>query len=497
MMYRFSGEYLQQWLKKKRRKPLILRGARQVGKSTIVRMFAQQNRFELCEINLEQHMYLNDIFKTLDIEYILQELEAVLGTDIRKPGALLFLDEIQATPYALQSLRYFYEQRPSILVIAAGSLLEFTLADHHFSMPVGRIEYYYLGPMTFKEFLNAVEPGLGKYITGYEIGKTMPVSAHEKLKKRQRQYFFTGGMPEAVLAFKETGSFTEVSEVHRSIAETYQDDFSKYAKQKELALLQKVFRYLPMTLGKKIKYSNISSEHKAKKIKTAIDLLEKARICHRIYHTHCSGLPLYADINERAYKIVFMDIGIVNHICGNDWIYINSFMEKELVNEGALAEQFIGQHLIAVKNQAPQLCYWLREGKSANAEVDYVISQGNLILPVEVKNGKSGSLKSLHQFVLQKKTDIAVRFDMNMPGIQEVEHTAATKLGNDTASFELLSLPLYMVEELPRLIDQIRIGLSKSAITNYPESGTNQTQSHVGTGRVGGNAGFESGWSGC
>jgi len=457
MMYRFSEAYLQQWFTRKRRKPLILRGARQVGKSTLARQFAKLNRLDLCEINLERHMYLNDIFKTSDIEYILHELEAIIGVDIRKSDSLLFLDEIQATPYALQSLRYFYEDRPEILVMAAGSLLEFTLSDHHFSMPVGRIEYYYLGPMTFKEFLYALEPALGKYISKFIIGKNLPVSAHEKLKKRQREYFFTGGMPEAVLAFKETGSFTEVAEIHRSIVETYQDDFSKYAKQKELALMQKVFRYLPMTLGKKIKYSNISAEHRAKEIKDVIDLLAKARICHRVHHSHCSGLPLYADIKERTYKLVFMDIGIVNHICGNDWIYINSFMENELVNEGALAEQFIGQHLIAVKNQAPQLCYWVREGKSANAEVDYVISQGNLILPVEVKSGKSGSLKSLHQFVLQKKADIAVRFDMNMPGLQSVEHMATSSQGNKTAEFRLLSLPLYMVEELPRLIDQIRM----------------------------------------
>ena len=457
MMYRFAEGYLQQWLFKTRRKPLILRGARQVGKSTLVRQFANQNKLNLCEINLERHMYLNDIFKTLNIEHILQELEVIISADIRKPGSLLFLDEIQAVPYALQCLRYFYEDKPEILVIAAGSLLEFTLSDHNFSMPVGRIEYYYLGPMTFKEFLYAVEPDLEKYISEYTLEKNFLVSAHEKLKKRQQEYFFIGGMPEAVLAYKETSSFIEVSEIHRSIIDTYQDDFSKYAKHKELALMQKVFRYLPITLGKKIKYSNISAEHRAKEIKTAIDLLAKARICHKVHHSHCSGIPLFADISEKIYKLVFMDIGMVNHICGNDWLYISSFMKNELINKGALAEQFIGQHLIAVKNQAPQLCYWIREGKSANAEVDYVVSQGNLILPIEVKAGKSGSLKSLHQFVVQKKTGLAVRFDLNMPGLQKVKHVAASKHGNKTAVFQLLSLPLYMVEELSRLIDQIRI----------------------------------------
>ncbi len=457
MMHRLSEAYLEKWLSRKRRKPLILRGARQVGKSTLVRRFAEQNGLALREINLERHLYLDDLFKTLDMESILQEIEAVIGADIRGPDALLFLDEIQATPHALQALRYFYEERPEIRVIAAGSLLEFALSDHHFSMPVGRIEYLHLGPMTFKEFLHAVEPSLEPQITGYSIGKRFSKAAHEKLKKRQREYFFVGGMPEAVLVFKETGSLTEVSEVHRSISETYQDDFSKYAAHKELALMQKVFRYLPLTLGKKIKYSNISAEHRSKEIKDVIDLLAKARICHRVYHSHCSGVPLHADISEKVYKLIFMDIGIANHICGNDWLYISSFLEHELVNEGAIAEQFIGQHLAAVPNQAPRVCYWVREEKSANAEVDYVTSQGNLILPIEVKAGKSGSLKSLHQFVLRKNTDIAVRFDLNRPGLQNVEHAAARRGGISTAEFRLLSLPLYMVEELPRLIDQIRM----------------------------------------
>ena len=148
-----------------------------------------------------------------------------------------------------------------------------------------------------------------------------------------------------------------------------------------------------------------------------------------------------------------MDIGIVNHICGNDWATIQSFMESELINEGGLAEQFIGQHLLTLNNEAPILCYWLREKKSANAEVDYVISRGNKVLPVEVKSGKSGSLKSLQQFVLKKNNNTAIRFDLNLPTIQDVSHITATSDGNKSVNYKLLSLPLYMVEELPRFID--------------------------------------------
>lgn len=453
MMKRIAEGYLENWVAKKRRKPLILRGVRQCGKSTLVRMFASKNRLRLNEINLEQHLYLDDIFKTLDIKNIIRELDAVIGSNIQFPDSILFLDEIQATPHALQALRYFFEDKPEIPVIAAGSLLEFTLSDHSFSMPVGRVEYYHIGPMTFKEFLHEIEPSLLKHITQFDFSNKIPETAHTRLLKKQREYFFTGGMPEAILVYKENGSITEVIDVQRSIVETYLDDFSKYGRKIDLPLMQRVFRYIPRSLGKKAKYSNIAKEKKSREIKKIIDLLVNARICHKVYHSHSNGVPLLAEINDNIYKLIFMDIGIVNYICGNDWGTIQSFIESELINEGGLAEQFIGQHLLSLKNEAPVLCYWLREKKSANAEVDYVISQGNKVLPVEVKSGKSGSLKSLQQFVLKKHTTAAIRFDLNLPTIQEVSHIAATSNGNKRVNYKLLSLPLYMVEELPRLID--------------------------------------------
>ena len=264
MMKRFSEASLKKWLYGHRRKPIILRGARQVGKSTLVRQFAKANGLHLHEINLERHLELDNIFKTLDMDIIIRELEALVGANLQKPEIILFLDEIQATPYALQALRYFYEERPDLPVIAAGSLLEFTLLDHNFSMPVGRIEYYHLGPMTFREFLLALDPNLEKYITSFSLDKDIPDMAHKQLLKRQREYIFTGGMPEAVLTYKETQSITDVSEVHRSIVETYQDDFSKYAKHRELVLMQQIFRQIPRNVGKKVKYSNMSREHRSK-----------------------------------------------------------------------------------------------------------------------------------------------------------------------------------------------------------------------------------------
>jgi len=460
MLYRFAEIDLDVWLNKSNRKPLVLRGARQVGKSTLVREFARKRKKNLIEINLERHLFLDDIFKTLDINAALREIEVLSGIPISSPDTILFLDEIQSTPHALQLLRYFFEEKKELPVIAAGSLLEFTLADHSFSMPVGRIEYMHLGPMTFNEFIMAVEPSLTRYIENFSMTSPLPVAAHEKLKKKQRDYVLIGGMPEAVQMWCETGSVRDVTDIHRSITETYQDDFSKYAQKHQLALMQRIFRTIPRIVGKKVKYSNISREHPSKNIKDVLELLSKAKICHKIYHSHCSGLPLNADIKETVYKLLFMDIGMMNHICGNDWTFLQSFPDHELVNEGAIAEQFIGQHLLSAQSPSPSLNYWVRQAKTSNAEVDYVISQGPLIIPVEVKSGKSGSLKSLQQFVTQKNISLAVRFDLNPPGIQDISHQISTAKGIESASYKLLSLPLYLIEALPKVLDEIRSSLS-------------------------------------
>lgn len=456
MFSRNAIKYLDRWLTKKRRKPLILRGARQVGKSTLVRMFAKSANLTLREINLERHLFLDDIFKTLDMDIIIRELEALVRNPINVPGSLLFLDEIQATPHALQALRYFYEEYPDLPVIAAGSLLEFTLADHSFSMPVGRVEYYHLYPLSFREFLVVIEPTLLPYLDTLSTSPdAMPLAAHQHLLKRLRDYFFVGGLPEAVLSFHEEQSLLEASAVHRSIISTYQDDFSKYAKQNDLLLIQKIFNYIPKVLGQKIKYTKIARDNRSAQVKKGISLLSKARICHQIKHSHCSGVPLAAESSDTVYKLIFMDIGLANHICGCDWRTMAAFDDRQLVNEGGIAEQFIGQHLIDISKglEQPSLHYWLREKKSANAEVDYVIAAGGRILPVEVKAGTSGSLKSLQQFAFSKNTKLAIRFDLNPASLQQVEHTIRTATGNQQVHFSLLSLPLYGVQELERIIE--------------------------------------------
>ncbi len=455
MIEREAENFLTSWLARKQRKPMVLRGARQVGKSTLVRRFAREKGLILNEINLERHLLLDELFKTTEIPNICRELEAITGNDIRAEGSLLFLDEIQATPHALMALRYFHEELPELPVIAAGSLLEFTLAEHSFSMPVGRIVYYHLYPLSFTEFVNALEPSSARYLSELTPATPPPAVAHRRLSQLQRQFFFVGGMPEAVADYREHGSLASVAEIQRSIIGTYQDDFAKYARRDDLLLLQKVLAFVPGALGRKVKFSAIDREQRAAKVKKAVELLVKARVCHRVCHSHGTGVPLAAEASESIYKLLFLDIGLANHLLGLDWTAISGMDDRQLVNEGGLAEQFIGQHLVNISRglEPPRLHYWLREGKSANAEVDYVISRGRRIVPVEVKAGKSGSLKSLQHFIHRRKLKLAVRFDLNQPSCQEVAHTITTGTGNEEVRFTLLSLPLYAVDELPRIID--------------------------------------------
>jgi len=452
-MTRFAEETLSTWYRLKSRKPLVIRGARQVGKSTLVRRFAEKQNLILHEINLERYPELIKIFDRMDTADMLRELEYISGKGkISVDTGLLFLDEIQAAPQAIKALRYFYEDLPELPVIAAGSLLEFTLSDHSYSMPVGRIEYLFIGPMTFEEFLTAkAETQLLQLIRSYDFESSFPVTAHQRLLKYQREYLMTGGMPEAVFRYVESGDFEEVLNVHASIVQTYRDDFAKYARSAELNRLHRVFDYVPSAAGEKIKYCNIDENEQSRELRKAIDLLEKAGVISCVHHSKISGLPIKAGMNSKVFKLFFLDIGLMNYICGIRSISFEQMEKREFINEGKMAEQFIQQHLLRIGRQVekPQLFYWLRDGRSANAEVDFVIQLGGQIIPLEIKAGKSGSMRSLIRFMAEKGLAAAVRFDLNPPSRMDVAHKTN---GSDDSEveFKLISLPLYMVEQLPR-----------------------------------------------
>lgn len=457
-MKRLAEEYLKIWYKTTPRKPYVIRGARQVGKSTLISQFAQNNNLTLNEINLERHMELTPVFQSMNMSNIVKDLEGLVGRNIFAPNSLLFLDEIQAIPAAIQALRYFLEDYPDLPVVAAGSLLEFALSKGSFSMPVGRIKYLYLGPMTFKEYLHESDTFLLSYILNFNFKDEIPQTVHMKLIEKLKEYLYIGGMPEAIRTYIQKNNFNQALEVQNSIIETYQDDFNKYASGKRLLRLRHIFNYVPRALGRKVKYSQISKEEKSREIKEAIDLLIRAEIIKPVYHSHCNGLPLYADLEPSTYKLLFLDTGLANRVCGLDWLALSVKDNTKLINDGAIAEQFIGQHLFYLNEgkEKPRLCYWLREKRKGNAEVDYVISRGDIIVPIEVKAGKSGSLKSILQFVLNKKSKVVIRFDLNPPSIQKVHHRLQQKDKTCEVEFTLLSLPLYMVEETNRLLDIYR-----------------------------------------
>jgi uncharacterized protein len=269
---------------------------------------------------------------------------------------------------------------------------------------------------------------------------------HARLLELLRLYYFIGGMPEAVKRYAETRTLSVVSEVHESLIQTYRDDFPKYIGNRNLGRIQRVFDYAARSVGSKVKYSQYSSDDKSATIKADIELLCAARVVSKVRHCHCNGLPLQAELDEKNYKLLFLDTGLMNALCGLGWRQIGNLQSAQLVNEGSVAEQFVGQHLQG------DLTYWLREGRANNAELDYVVAMDGRIVPIEVKAGASGHLKSLMQFVAEKQGDFAVRFDASPPSQQTVEATIRKDHGIEAVRFRLQSLPLYLVEALPRVV---------------------------------------------
>ena len=455
-MKREQLQFLHDWLNGNNRKPLIIRGARQVGKSTLVELFAKNNKETLINVNLERHPELAQIFSSKNPTEIIQQLEFLPNMKNINNESLLFLDEIQAVPEAIPALRYFYEDDPELPVICAGSLLEFVLSDHSFSMPVGRIQYLHMGPMTFTEFLNAIgEEKLASFIMQYTPDQKIGEVVHNRLSSLLRSYYYIGGMPEAVAVFADTQSYKNVSKVHNSIIETYQEDFSKYAGSRNLYRMRNVFNFVARNVGKKIKYSNISPQDQSGTLKKDIELLSMARIIGKVTHSHCTGLPLQADMEEKVYKTLFLDIGLMNAVCGLNWHIVSQMDDVKLINEGAIAEQFIGQHLQHLLADTPNrdLTYWLREGRSSNAELDFVMGIAGNIIPIEVKSGATGKLKSLHQFMGQKKAPFGIRFDLSLPSIHPVNTTITINKKPKDVSYPLISLPLYLIERLEIIVE--------------------------------------------
>ena len=454
-MYRDLLEYLKHWKNKKHRKPLILRGARQVGKTYLVRDFAKREFGDILEVNFERDIELCSLFGKNDIPTIIASLEIIFNKKIDPNQLLLFFDEIQVCPEAIAKLRYFYEQKPDLKVIAAGSLLDFTLRDFQYSMPVGRVEFAYLYPMNFYEFLRAIEQdNLVNFLLNYELDTPIPEPLHNKILRFLSLYYLIGGMPEAVSVYKATGSLKEVENVHESILTSLQYDFAKYGTRKQQQILIKLLRYLPKALGRKFKYVSVDKNLRSDEIRKALFMMEQARIVHLLYHSSATHPPLSYAVNSKIFKPVFLDIGLANHLLHLRLATPDILLE----NRGALAEQFIAQQLLTTPPYFDErkLFYWQREKRNAEAELDILTEIDNDILPIEIKSGKEGRLKSLQIYMLEKNKKFAVRFYAGLPSVQEVSTNVKVTGNLKHVDFTLLNLPLYLAQNLENLVVQLK-----------------------------------------
>jgi len=403
-MKRTIEQKLADWKTSRFRKPLIIRGARQVGKTYSVTRFGQTRFDHFLSIDFERDRTIHRIFdQDLSADRLIMELEVLLNTRIVPGTTLLFFDEIQACPRAVLSLRYFYEERPDLHIIAAGSMLEFTLGD--VSFPVGRVSFEWMRPMTFHEFLNALDLHLLAQRLPHVFAENhVPVSqaVHIKLCEQLKYYLLTGGMPEAVDRYRQTGSLVQSTAVHEEIFQSYLQSLVKYNQRADVDSLDHLMRSVPRHVGSQIKYTRLVPDQRIEKTKSSLHILEKALIIQTVAAASAAGLPLNAHVSARKMKPLFLDVGLMQYVCGMDPAAILADKDLSMIYQGALAEQFVGQELLAAGgSENGKLFYWARDKKNSNAEVDYLkIHQGE-VFPIEVKSGPAGRLKSLHLFLAE------------------------------------------------------------------------------------------------
>lgn len=451
-MKRDRSSFLTRWLHSKSRKPLVIRGARQTGKTWIVRDLATSEERNLVELNFEKRPDYASLFESNEPQEMLIHIGATIGKKLDPSKVILFLDEIQAAPELLGKLRWFAEEMPELPVIAAGSLLDFALAKHEFSMPVGRISYMYLEPLSFEEFLTAThQEELRHYLENYQWNTSMPQTIHDTCIKKIKEYLIIGGMPAAVSAWASHPETEAVNQIHFDLLSTYRDDFAKYSGRLSIERLEEVMSSVPRQLGRKFVYKNANSDVATAPLKQALALLTKARVCHQVMATAANGLPLGAEVSEKYFKTILLDCGLCGASLGLSLHQLKSITDISLINNGGMAEQLAGQLLrtLSPPYLSPSLYYWNREKKGSEAEIDYIIQHENQVVPVEVKAGTTGTLKSLHYFMEKKKRALAVRINSAMP---QKSLTQVKRSEGEVISYELISLPFYLVGQLSRLI---------------------------------------------
>lgn len=385
-------------------------------------------------INFEQHPEYKGCFNTLDPQKIVAALELVSGATIEPGKSVVFLDEIQECPRAILALRYFKEQMPQLHIIGAGSLLEFVLNDADFQMPVGRVQFLYMRPVSFSEFLLASgHEKLHQFLKTVNLENLIPSAVHEKLMEILREYVALGGMPAVIAAYLETKSLRSCQEIQSSILMMFRNDFGKYVSLAQHENLRLIFSKAPGLIGQWFKYSKLELDTPIRTLKNSLSKLSDAGLIILVHATSAAGLPFITHMNEKKFKLLFLDIGLVKRACNLDLKLL--FQEDlMLINKGALAEQFVGQELLAYAGH--DLYFWVREEKSSSAEIDYLISVDGRIVPIKVKSGALGTLRSLHIVLQEHNLPLGVR-------IADLPLSYANSV---------LTIPFYLISELPRLV---------------------------------------------
>ncbi|MEE1547324.1 MAG: AAA family ATPase [Prevotella pectinovora] len=445
---------LLEWKNNPMRKPLLLRGARQVGKSSAVRHFGKEFKY-FAEVNFERHKAVKTFFQgDIDIRLIAQKIAKYINVPIEEGETLLFLDEIQECPEAIMALRFFKEDYPGLHVIAAGSLLEFTLQELP-TYGVGRIHTLFMYPMTFDEFLKANdENGLIDMKGQADSRHPLDDAFHEKLVEYFRIYLLVGGMPEAVLAWIKTHDFNQCSRVQEDIILTYDDDFSKYKKRVSPDLLRTTMRGICHQSGEKITFKQISADYRSSQIREAVRLLTLAGLTTPVVATSGNGIPLDAEANEKNMKILFLDSGLLLTVLQLEGNLAQHLIEQimtgnpqELVNKGGLVEMVAGLEILRNKPcvQRQRMFYWEKSGNSI-AEIDYLDIFNLKVTPIEIKSGTQGGMKSLWLFMREKNLTEAIRCSFENFG-----EFCYTDSQADNAVRHITIVPLYALENLQKM----------------------------------------------
>ncbi len=412
-MKRTIDSELLNWKTLSFRKPLIIRGARQVGKTYSVSKFGKSSFESFIKLDFEKNRSIQKIFnQDLSVQQIIRDIEIFAEQKITPGKTLLFFDEIQECERALLSLRYFYEDISELHVIAAGSMLEFALGK--VSFPVGRISFEWMTPMTFYEVLQASKKSmLADQLPCIHDFRPVSEFVHQKIIDQLKNYFLTGGMPEAVKRYCQTGSLPDSFAVHEEIFQAYLQSLVKYYRRADIDSLDHIMRTAPSFVGSQIKYTRLDPDRRIEKTKTSLQILEKALILQIIRSSNANALPLSVGLAAKKMKPLFLDIGLMQYHSGIQPMDIIKANDLSHVYRGALAEQFIGQEMYAAGGTENQkMYYWARDKKNSSAEIDYLYVRGGNIFPIEVKSGPKGKLKSLHLF-LQEHPNIETGYVMS------------------------------------------------------------------------------------